>query len=251
MLNFTQTIPMCGSSLYRRAIFFSGVVTFLAISPALANQTKFDFGPNTNPNLSSGQGYAPGVGQKARTNVSFDDFNYTPNSNPAAGGNPADLLPITQQNTVAGMEIYSRSGQENYKLNNSQPTQMYSQSPQLQPGQVNPYMAGMNPTNTSLPPTTMGLQATYMRDNGLPGSSSGYTALPSGKGHFEHLNYGFDKSPVPAIYQGVYNNFVAPNVRNMIPNTINSTPLGVLGPGLLPPTSLGSVEINVAAGQRR
>jgi hypothetical protein len=233
MLNFSHAnIKSHYCPLFLRAVF-AGVACFLAQqSPALAQ--NYDIGDPYNGQSAGGGVGLNGVPNTGNTNVRFEDFGFgtkfeTPNLNPQyTGAQPIDLLPINQQNTVEGMNIYSRTAQDVYGASGNHSGTSYSQAPQVDPGQAvagradNPYLPG---AKTLLPPVTTGLQAQY-QPNAL---------VPIGASKF---SFGFNKGAVPTMYNSIYQN---------IPGTLPSLPTGhgFSAPSFLPPASLGSVDINV------
>ncbi len=191
------------------------------------NASAQNSGSGVNVNLSGGTGIGQNGADKGNTNVTFSDFgDFTHNSYPGGEAkNPADLLPINQQNvTSTGLPINSYQSQGAYQggtsqlVNGTSPTQAPTGQVSLYPG-----------SRGSLPPVNTALQATLMRNAFLPITSGKKT-------DYQHYSFGFQSTPFN-LYQGPYGQPIP------IP-----TPGGSIGLGnsnSLPPTSLGSVDFNI------
>lgn len=176
----------------------------------------FDARPDSGGQVSSSGGQGTGMGGvagKGNTNVSFSEgfSNYTINPNSKINA-PFDELPIQQmQNTVTGQQIYANQASDFYMAN---PDTSAGSVPIIQSGtgkQIPTPLTGMNPTSTRL----------------LAGPAA---EIP----HNNKLNYGFPAG-VTRAYTGV-------NYSNS-PSTQNG--------GYLPPTSLGSVDLNIVSTTKK
>jgi len=176
-------------------------------------------------------GHAHSIGYRSVpfTQANFPGF--TPNSNPDANGTPYDKLPIQRQNVVNGMDTYSYNADNIYQIDKNNGNRLIqsgtsgSQAPQLQPGQV-PVFPGQR---GSLPPTSMNLQAAL--------SPGAHTEVAQWK----HANYGFPNKGGTGAFMQTYT-----GLRYNTPlNNANGAA------GMLPPTSLGSVNLDIINNTRR
>ncbi len=190
---------------------------------------------SVNVNLSGGTGVGlNGATNKGNTNLTFSDFGVVPDSDPRSNDarNPADLLPISHQNTVTtsnGEQLQIDS----YNSSQIKPSEWapgvsgtsFNQFPMGNPGQANFYPGSRG----SLPPVSSALQATLMPNAFVP--------ITSGKStDYQHYSFGFGSSPYN-LYQGPYGQPIP------LPGPIGSIGLG--NSNSLPPTSLGSVDFNI------
>jgi hypothetical protein len=220
----------------KRLVLIASLSILLALTGLLGGGALADTNFDTSDTYSSaGTGIGQANGQTGpnigNTNVSFSDFgNFT--RNPYPGGdtsNPADLLPINQQNTTTtGLPINSYQATSIYKpgvQSGTSPTQA-----PVNTGQIYPFGGARG----SLPPVSSGLQATMMQNAFLPITSGTST-------DYSHYSFGFNSTPYnlysPSNLYGAYGQPVP------IPNPLGSIGLG--NSNSLPPTSLGSVDFNI------
>jgi len=196
-------------------LFFCQLLT---ICPCFAGYDLSDpFGarPDSSGQVSFSGGQGTGIGGVAgagNTNVSFAEgfSNYTINPNSKINA-PFDEIPIQQmQNTVTGQQIYANQASDFYMVN---PATNTGSVPIIQSGtgkQLPTPITGMNPTTTQL----------------LAGPA---TEIP----HDNKLTFGFPAG-LAKTYTGV-NNSNSPSYQNG---------------GYLPPTSLGSVDLDILSTTR-
>lgn len=222
------------------------VLSYAIGNPCLA--TNFDMNESTSTASNAAPAAAVGIinrsggtGQglngnisNGNTNLSFSDFGYSNDSNPRSkdGSNPADLLPISQQNTVT-----TNTGQQ-LQINNYAQSQVVGvtgtnsiQTPNT--GQISPWAGARG----SLQPVSSALQATMMPNAFKP------IAAQSGKNdnlNFNHETFGFGAQSYN-VYQGMYGGQGLP-----MPNPLG-TSAGLGNSNSLPPVSTGSVDFNIVS----
>jgi hypothetical protein len=219
------------------ALIKASISFCLAISafPTACLATNYDLSDGAQVQAGNAAGTGLGLNgatNKGNTNVQFQDFGWSADGfSPSSGdtSRPADLLPVNHQNTVSGtdgsqLNIYSYSSTQikPNEYDGSTSGTRITQAPRLAPGQVNPYLPG---TQTSLAPTSMGLQATHMLNTTLP--ITGPTKA-SGTSFGGIAPWG--------IYRGSY------NLSSPTAGAFN--PLQFSGANALPPASYGLLDFS-------
>jgi len=217
------------SSLLRVAVVLA-ICSLFTLSPVFAQ--NYDVSDFPVQPLYQGQSAGTGVGQNGTAgnigyrSVPLSEFEKYTNADNTSY--PVVESPITQNNYAQikngpRQDIYSYSSAQ-IKPQEWDPTTSGTsgtQTPQLQPGQSPAFLGQRG----SLPPTSMNLQANF--------TAGANTEIPQWK----KANYGFN------TVGGLIGNTRAYQGLNYNNSPLNFSPTGPAGS--LPPTSLGSVNLNI------